>query len=85
MEEYHKKIEALKTPRGRVPSPPTAQQVARINKVINTTANNSPSPNKSPAKKKNSPSPSPLSASHVYPAVAGLKAKSKKKVQWWNQ
>lgn len=96
MEDLKKKLAALKTPHVKVPSPPTPQQVARINKSINTAANNSPSPS---PKKKNNPSPSPnrttpkkkryspspLSASHVYPAVASLKAKDKKKVHWWNQ
>lgn len=65
MEELQKKLNALKTPHGKVPSPPTAQQVAKINKAINTIANNSPSPNSnnnnnnnSPPKKKNTPAPS---------------------------
>jgi hypothetical protein len=89
MEAYKKKLEALKTPRVNLPSPPTPQQVAKINKSIravannspNSNNNNSPTPSPKPAKKKTH---SPLSASHVYSAVAGLKKAKKKKVQWWN-
>ena len=93
MEECKKKLEALKTPRVKLPSPPTPQQVAKINNSIRAVAKNSPNSNNnnSPnSNNNNSPTPSqkktplPLSASHVYSAVAGHKKAQKKKLHWWN-
>lgn len=84
MEELKKKLNALKTPHGKVPSPPTAQQIAKINKAINTAANNSPSPNSnnnnnSPVKKKNTPAPSSAQKKNVINALKqGYKKKQKK-------
>lgn len=96
IEELKKKLEALKTPHVKLPSPPTAQQVAKINKSINTVAknspspnNNSPSPNKTPSPKKKTPSPkmkTPSSA-QLHSAISSVIKKQKKglkKVTWKN-
>ena len=95
IEELKKKLEALKTPIVKVPAPPTPQQVAKINKLINTVAknspspNSSPSPNKTPSPKKKTPSPkmkTPSSA-QLHSAISSVIKKQKKglkKVTWKN-
>jgi translation elongation factor EF-1beta len=92
MEELEKELRKMKNLKSaqtvKVHSPPSPRQKNNINRLLSEIKRNSPSPSPSPNRttpKKKTYSPSPLSASHVYPAVAGLKAKSKKKVQWWNQ
>lgn len=86
LENELKRLKNLKSAQTvKVHSPPSPRQKNNINRLLSEIKRNSPSPspNRTTPKKKTY-SPSPLSASHVYPAVASLKAKDKKKVHWWN-